>query len=282
MAEPAPDGASQAGSAAGVADPAANQRDPAQEIAERLPVTDRRSWLILLGIGALIVAGLLWLLFGRAPESVVGSGMLVPVGGYVEVGVDDVGVIRSVRVAPGDEVVAGQLIATLVDGGGVERDIVAPVAGEVAAMDARAGAQAVQGEAVAVVSPKAAPLEVVAYLPAGRGTSVSPGMAAYVGVDSLPESQFGMLRGRVDSVAPLPVTDVRILNTMAGSRSLAEYFMGKGPVLEVSVSLLPDAQSPSGYDWTLGDGPDTKLSAGMFTSVEVILKDTAPIQNLVP
>ena len=80
-------------------------------------------------------------------------------------------------------------------------------------------------------------------------------MAAYVGGGFPAESQFGMLRGRVDSVAPLPVTDVRILNTMAGSRSLAEYFMGKGPVLEVSVSLLPDAQSPSGYDWTLGTAP---------------------------
>lgn len=281
--EPRPTGSASGNAAAGsAAAEVAEDRDPAKEIAGRLPVTDRRSWLILLGVGALLVAGVVWLVFGRAPESVVGNGMLVPAGGYVEVGVADVGVIDRVLAAPGDSVAEGQLLATLVDDRGVNRDIVSPVAGVVAAMDSRAGAKAVQGEAVAVLSPADARLEVVAFLPAGRGTLVQPGMTAYVGVDSLPQSQYGMLVGKVEAVAPLPVTDVRIRNILAGSEGLAEYFQSRGPVLEVRVSLVPDATTPTGYAWTLGDGPDAQLSTGVLATVEVVLSDAAPIENFVP
>lgn len=78
-----------------------------------LHLVGRARWLILGGIAAAIVAALLWAVLTQAPVTVAASGILIDRAGLVEIVADEEGQLQSLRIAPGDLVVAGQPVATL-------------------------------------------------------------------------------------------------------------------------------------------------------------------------
>ena len=117
----------------------ASSADPVSEIAARLPATDRRGWTLLVAMALLILAGLLWAVFGRAPDTVSGAGMIVPAGGFVDIGTSVSGRVTQVLVGPGDRVEKGQPVATLASGDGAVEQVLATVPGTVATIVARQG-----------------------------------------------------------------------------------------------------------------------------------------------
>lgn len=253
--------------------------DPADIVASRLPVTDRRSWLILLGVVVLIAGALVWAVLGSAPETARGRGMIVPQHGFVDVGRDVDGSVAELRVAPGDHVAAGDVVARL-KRGSLSIDVTAPTSGRVATILERAGGYSDPGQPIMTIDPDSGAETAVAFIPAVTGSTVRPGMPAQVGVASYPQSQFGTITGTVRSVAGLPATADRVELLVGGNPSLVDYFMAGGPVLEVTVDLDTDASTPSGYAWTVGTGPDEKLSTGTLVDVTVTIADRSPISRI--
>jgi hypothetical protein len=84
----------------------------------------------------------------------------------------------------------------------------------------------------------------------------------------------------VRSVSTLPATADRIELLVGGNGSLSEYFMGEGPVLEVTVALDENAANPTGYNWTIGSGPDSELLTGSLAEVSVVINDYSPISRI--
>lgn len=258
----------------------AHERDPSAEVANRLPITDRPSWLILAGLSLLIVAGLAWAFFGRTPDAVVGPGMVVPEQGFVEVGADLQGTVTEIAVSPGDSVTAGSIVAYIRTTGGHTEAINAPVSGTVATVLVRAGGITDRGTALLTVEPSGSAAVVVAFVPAGPGKRIQPGMPARISLASAPSSQFGTLEGRVEAVSPVPVSPERVTLIVGGNLSLADYFLTGGPILELTVSLARDPTTPSGYAWTTGEGPPTAVSLGTLAQVAVIVSDATPVQRI--
>lgn len=255
--------------------------DPADAIAAQLPATDRRGWMMLIAVALLVVAGLLWAVLGRAPETVSGSGMIVPSQGFVDVGTSVSGSVTEVLVSPGQEVRMGEPVATLVsDDGAVER-ILATVPGTVATIIARQGGLTEPGVPLLTLDPSTGAEVAVGFLPAEQGGLVRVGMPALVSVSAFPQSQFGYITGTVEAVALLPATPDRIQLLVGGNGELPEYFTSSGPVVEVTVSLDVDADNASGYAWTTGDGPSGEIFTGELASVSVVLSEGSPIERIV-
>lgn len=259
---------------------AAEERDPAREVAARLPVTDRGSWLLLLGVGLVLLGGVLWLFLGRAPELVSGRGMVVPETGFVDVGTAVAGTVVAVLVSPGEEVEAGQPVARVVPPGAAAQEVQTPVAGRIATVLAHGGGVTELGVPLLTVDPEQAPLVVTSFVPAGSGQRVVPGMTALVAIDSAPRSQYGMITGRVTTVAALPVTRARVASLVGGDEFLAAYYLDQGPALEVTIGLDEDPSAPSGYHWTLGTGPDVDVAAGTLADVSVVVADRSPLGRI--
>jgi multidrug efflux pump subunit AcrA (membrane-fusion protein) len=254
--------------------------DPTREVALRLPVTDRPSWLILLGLALLVLAGVAWAVFGKTPDVVTGRGMVVPSQGFVEVGTELQGTVRNVNVTPGVEVKRGSAVAGIRTGDGKDVTVSSPVEGTVATVLVRAGGVTDRGTALVTVEPASSEAVVVGFVPAGPGKRVQPGMDAQVAPESVPRSQYGTLKGKVTAVSPVPVPPERVILVVGGNASLADYFFTEGPILEVTVRLLDDPSTPSGYAWTTGDGPPGKVTLGTLASVEVVLSEEAPIVHI--
>ena len=254
--------------------------EPADLVAAALPVTDRRAWLLLAAIALVIVAGLVWTVFGRAPETITGRGMIVPTRGFVDVGTNGTDTVSDVLVDPGQPVRAGERLAVVISPSGTASDLVAPVDGVVATIVAKQGGISEAGSPVLTIDPDADGNVAVAFLPAEQGARVQTGMPALVALASLPESQYGYITGTVTAVSRLPVTADRVMLLVGGNEQLPSYFMSSGLVVEVTVALDLDPASPTGYAWTIGEGPDTQVTTGTLADVAVVLSDASPFARI--
>jgi len=254
--------------------------DPAHAVALRMPVTDRPSWLILVGLSLLVLAGIAWAVFGKTPDMVTGRGMLVPSQGFAEVGTELQGTVRAVNVTPGVKVEQGTPIASIRTDDGEDVTVSSPVEGTVATVLVRSGGVTERGTALATVEPASSQAVVVGFVSAGPGKRVQPGMPARVSPASVPRSQYGSMKGTVTAVSPVPVPPERVILVVGGNASLTEYFLTEGPILEVTVELERDRSTQSGYAWTTGDGPPERVTLGTLAEVEVVLSEAAPISRI--
>jgi multidrug efflux pump subunit AcrA (membrane-fusion protein) len=252
---------------------------PADEISARLPVTDRRGWALLAATALLVLAGLLWAVFGSAPETVSGAGMIVPASGFSDEGTSVIGSVTQILVRPGDLVEQGQPIATVGVKDGTTEQVRASVDGIVASVVARQGGTTQPGTPLLIIDP-ATPDIAIGFLPAVQGGKVRVGMPALVAVSSFPEAQYGYISGTVQDVGRLPATIERIKLLVGGNDQLPELVTADGPVLEVAVALDADAETPSGYVWTIGQGPDAEVPTGKLVSVSVVLSDRSPLEQM--
>lgn len=113
-------------------------------------------------------------------------------------------------------------------------------------------------------------LQVIAYLSAGEGKKVRPGMAIRVTPSNVKKEEFGSIVGTVLAVAPIPATAEGMQRTLR-NRQLVQTLSQNGAPIEVRLALTPDANSASGLRWT-SRGPTQKLEAGTTVQAEVVVK----------
>lgn len=254
--------------------------DPAAAVDARGASLGRPLVIALVGLCLVVVAILVWAIFGRAPQTVSGFGYVVPQGGYTEVGTKVTGVVESVKVEPGQRVRVGEELVrvNIADGDDSVESIVSPVEGTVTDVVALPGRVTVPGAPMVYLQRDGVPLIVKGFIPATAAEIVVVGGPVSVSPADAPRrAQYGVIPGTVVAVSPTPVTAERVGFIVGGNTSLVDYFLGSGPALEVTVELQQDPSTPSGYAWSIGQGPDVEIQAGTLSEVTVVVRDTPVI-----
>ncbi len=243
-----------------------------------MQVVSPQSWLALLGLLLLILAGLGWMVFDRSPTTLNVQGVLIAesdgdaaLNGERLLASRD-GQVSHVLVAPGDYVELGQLL--LVVDGDDEQVVESPFEGllvnlQVAAGD-RISAGSLLGEVLPITADASSPIEVVGYVSVYEAQQIAVGMPVKVAPLDIPYQEYGFLKGTVRSIGRFPSTT-----------SLAQNFMQDGdPVIEFRVALEPDQATPSGYAWSIGQGPDRSLQIGVVSNLTVIVETERPVDSV--
>ena len=84
-----------------------------EQLDQLMRVTNPHGWLALGALIMLILAALGWGIFGSIPTEAAGEGILLRRGGVSELVANASGQVAEVRVAVGDVIAAGQVVATL-------------------------------------------------------------------------------------------------------------------------------------------------------------------------
>jgi HlyD family secretion protein len=84
-----------------------------EQLDQLMQVTTPRGWLLLVGVGALLVTAVVWGLLGSVPERIAGQGILIRSGGVLEVEAPGEGRVTDVAVRVGDVVSEGQVVARI-------------------------------------------------------------------------------------------------------------------------------------------------------------------------
>ena len=124
-------------------------------------------------------------------------------------------------------------------------------------------------------------LAMAAYFEVSTGKQVQPGMQVRIAPDTVERERFGSMMATVTSVSPFPVTTDAITNVV-GNAEVAQMLAAGGIKIEVFCELLLDADTPTGYGWTSGQGPEDPITAGTTAQVRATVESRRPISLIIP
>lgn len=263
---------------------ALDQLSSPEQLDQLVRLTSPWAWLALLGLAGLLVAALLWGIFGRIPSITLAEGVLVRPGGVDRVVAMESGQVREMLAALGEAVQAGQVVARLVPAGekaGDVIDVVAPYGGQVIALTASRGDFVDAGTSLLTLAPEGSHLEAVFYLPLSDGRRIRSGMAVQLTPLAIKKEEYGYLLGTVSDVAEFPAS-AESMRRIVGNEELVRTFLAGGAPVEVHVDLQSDAATASGYRWSSSDGPAYRLDAGTPAGARIITQERRPIGLIVP
>jgi len=258
----------------------AKLREP-DELDTPAVLTSPRGWLTLAALGAVALAAVGWAVFGRLPRTVSASGLIARPYAAAQVQTLYPGMVTGIRARVGGQVRAGQVLAVIHDAAGVSRQVVSVFAGQVIGIEVAQGEVVGAGATIVTVErsgPAAGTPVALLFVSPSLAAGITPGQSVGLEVASAPSAAFGLLRGRVLSVSPFPLTgpaEQVLTGGLAGPGRLA----GAGKLL-VTVHLLRDARTPSGYAWTTRAGPPQALPAVVAVTGMIALGEQAPITLL--
>lgn len=124
-------------------------------------------------------------------------------------------------------------------------------------------------------------LQAVMYVSPEEGNRIYAGMEVKIEPASISKETYGYLEGTVIDVAKFPSTFQGMMN-MIGNEDLVAALSGSGAPIEVTISLIPDQQTESGYRWTSSSGPPVTIQSGTLSKGIITIEDSAPISKIFP
>jgi pyruvate/2-oxoglutarate dehydrogenase complex dihydrolipoamide acyltransferase (E2) component len=259
----------------------AQLREP-DELDAPVVLASPRGWMTVLALTVVILAALAWALIGRLPQTVTASGLITRPQGTVQVQSLYQGMVDKVQASIGGYVRAGQVLAVVRDAGGASHTILSPYAGQVISVGVADGEVIGTGSPVATIeraATGAGPLVAMLFVSSQSAAGITPGDVVGLSVASAPTSAFGLLRGQVISVSQFPLTDAEVNAVLGGTATASEFGAGSTPLL-VTVRLLRNSRTPTGYAWTTAAGPPQALPAQVQATGTVTVGSQAPISLL--
>jgi hypothetical protein len=245
------------------------------ELDQVLRVTSLPGWVALAAFCAALMTLLIWTVTGTVSVTVSGHGVLIREGGVNRIVSLWDGVIAHVPVKVGDVVRAGDVVATLQTTDGRTMNVASQVDGTVLEVPVEPGAFVHAGEGVARTEAANANLIAVLYVPAADGERVKPGMRVQLLPATVRSEEDGFMEAVVRSVSRFPATDHR-MTELLGAPDLIQSLKASGPVVEVTLSLKADQNTPSGYQWSAPPGPSLSIDSGTLCTGKIVLRKATP------
>jgi multidrug efflux pump subunit AcrA (membrane-fusion protein) len=255
---------------------------PPERLDELTQVTSRRGWVTLLATIAVIVAGICYGVLAMAPNEVTGNGILLPPNGLYALGISAQGIITSLHAADGGTVAAGQRVALVTDPQtGRVRVVTTPVSGRVIELDAKLGQYSSFGTPLMTIAPTGSRLQAVVYVPVAQAQSLRPGTPVRIAPLSAPSSQYGTIKGTVQSVSPYPASPARIALLVGQNQSLEQALSAGGPPIEVVVTLQENSSTKSGLQWTTRQGAPFHIAGGSLFQASFLLPTRSVLSTVI-
>lgn len=247
-----------------------------EQLDQRLKPARAGTWIALLALVAGMVVAVVWATVSSVPVTVGGTGFFLPSEGWNSVQAPAAGIVTVLQVGVNDPVVQGEPLALITASDGTVSTVRSPVTGEVVEVAVSQQEYVSPGTQMAVIRPHNDTLVVHAYIPTGLAHDIPVGAEAEVSPSTVAPSAYGYLKGRVATVAPFPATQQR-LHEVLQNESLVQQVSSSGPVTEVLVDL-EQANTPSGYAWSIGKGPSyAALTGGLPANVSIVVGSRHPI-----
>jgi len=162
-----------------------------------------------------------------------------------------------------------------------EKLIRATIGGRVEEIRAAVGQNVSRTDVLMTVVHGGSGAEVIAFLDPRQARRVVIGMPVHVIPSSIDKAEFGSIQGKVSLVSPEPVSQANAKNLFQNSQ-LAAQLASTGEMYLARIKLAEDTGSANGFKWWFGSGPKFKIKPGTFASVEIVVREQAPVELVVP
>lgn len=163
--------------------------------------------------------------------------------------------------------------------------VAAPFSGKVTEVHFQDGEQVGEGAELLLAEPYEAvqehDLRLDLYVSSGDAKKIRNGMDVYVALATIKPEQDGYVIGKVSNVSQYPKT-LKAIAAAVKNDQLAQKFSQSSPPYKITVNLLRDSNSFSGYRWTSGKGPRTKITSGMLCTGKIVVEEQRPLELVIP
>jgi multidrug efflux pump subunit AcrA (membrane-fusion protein) len=256
-------------------------REP-DELDTVILLANPRGWIAAFVVLIVVAGACVWAFAGQIPRTLTASGLLTHPLGVSQLQTMFTGQISQLSVVPEERVTAGQTVMSVTDPAGQTHPVVSPFTGTVISVATTAGQVVSAGSTVLTVERTDAPgdhLLAMVFVPASQAIGVRPGDPVDIAVSSDPAPVFGLLRGRVVSVSPYPLTQGALDTLLGGDLAARSFATVTDPQLVV-IDMVRDPKTASGYAWTSAAGPPGGLRSQVTVTASINLGSERPV-NLV-
>jgi HlyD family secretion protein len=126
-------------------------------------------------------------------------------------------------------------------------------------------------------------LEALLYVDSREGKSLREGMPVQIAPSVVRKERDGLLLGSVRSVESFPSTKQGMMRVLRNEQ-LVDAFLQEtnGTPIAVRATLSTASDTPSGYQWSSGKGPDVVLTSGTRSQAHVTTRKRRPIALVIP
>lgn len=125
-------------------------------------------------------------------------------------------------------------------------------------------------------------LEAVIYMPPNSEAKlIKTGMLVQLSPSTARKERYGYLIGKVTTISKYPSTEqgmLSLFNNAGLVRELSKF----GPPIAVSVQLIRDPSTTSGYKWSSSAGQAMSLTSGTLAAGSFTIEEQKPISLLIP
>lgn len=233
-------------------------------------VTSVSPMLIGCTILLLLVALVVWGVFGTVTDRVEYSGLIFPHHGTDDVTMDSQGTITKMFVHTGDTVVIGQPIAR-VQTMGKDSMVHSTLGGTVLfTKQEREGFEPLE-PLVSMVCEEhvnhAVHTMLVAYVDMETMHSLREGMEAQVWPKGEKRDEIGYVRGIITSIDRYPTPSEEIINQLKSTAMAEALFSMQEAAWQVIIELTPMPQDSTRYDWSFGQPHNVDMGVGTYCNV---------------
>jgi HlyD family secretion protein len=123
-------------------------------------------------------------------------------------------------------------------------------------------------------------IKAILYFSAADGKRIKTTMKMKVSPTNIKPEDYGYILGLVTHVSLFPASRQGMMQTFAHEDLVAAMF-AYGPPIEVHAELVM-ADTPSGFMWSSGKGPNTKIYVGTICTGSAIVEEKRPIELVIP
>ena len=162
--------------------------------------------------------------------------------------------------------------------------VVSSESGTVYEVSIAKGAYISPGSTIAVIEPfssDGSTLVATMFFAGKDGKRIHTGMKIDISPSTVKQEEYGYIQGIVTYVSKYPASPQR-LQAILQNQNLAQSFSQLQAPIEVTVRLIPDTKTASGYKWSSSKGPDESLETGILCSGAVTVTSRKPISLVIP
>ena len=248
-----------------------------------LKVTSPLSWLALLGVTLIIVFAVVWSFTGSLPSTVTASGVIVS----ADTPTNTILATRRGSVQQlareGARIYQDSKVMEMATDSGTEY-VTSNLLGTVSKRLVGIGETVENGKEILRVAPAMTGGQseiAVCYVPVTDADKIRRGMEANVTLTSADSSSYGHMTARVINVDAWATSDSGIAAVVGNDNSMVGALKGDGKgVVAVSLELMTDPNTVSGYAWSNDKGKKVALVAPQMCSVRIVTERERPITKL--
>lgn len=251
------------------------QRHPDQLDSPLLLATPR-GWVAVFTVLITTVMIGLWGFMGTIPRYASATGLITFPGGVVTVESAVAGSLTGLPVHSGDQVSAGASIGSIRTSAGGLVSVAAPAGGRVVAVNAGIGDYVSPGDDLIQIEQNTdTALEATLLVGGEMVPFVHPQQEVTLALPGVNPRIFGRLKGVVVSVSDFPASAQQLAQVTGDPAQ-----QGGANTHLVTVRLLADPATFSGYQWTSVAGPPVQLQSRTPVSGELSLGGVKPVSIL--